>query len=225
MVIFADIIVPFFASLKIEAPLPDGISVLNPYREKGVIPLVEAYFRKFYNDTSVRIPVMGINPGRFGGGLTGISFTDPVNLEFVCGISNPIEKRAELSSTFIFKVIEQYGGSDSFFRRFFLTALCPLGFMKERKNYNYYDDRALKNAVKPFIKTTLIKQHSICRQPDDCICLGEGENFRFITELNDELGLFRRIHPLPHPRFIMQYRRKRVEEYISDYVKIMNGIY
>ena len=218
---FADRIVPFYEGLAIDAHLHRGISVLNPYREPEIISLIENFFTKYYNDTDIRIPVMGINPGRYGGGLTGISFTDPVNLEMACGIPNPIEKRPELSSTFVFKVIERYGGTEKFFHRFFLTAVCPLGFVKEGKNYNYYDDRELKNAVTSFIKTTLIQQHVICGQPEDCICLGEGENLRFIRELNQELGLFKRIHPLPHPRFIMQYRRKRVEEYIGFYLDIL----
>ncbi|HNS16754.1 MAG TPA: DUF4918 family protein [Bacteroidales bacterium] len=224
MTTFADQIVPFFESLQTPADLPDGISVLNPYQEPEIIPLLDAYFRKFYDDTAARIPVMGINPGRYGGGVTGISFTDPVNMEVACGIANPIEKRPELSSTFIFKVIEQYGGTVKFFHRFFLTAICPLGFTKEGKNYNYYDDRELKNTVRPFIQTTFLQQHAICGYPEDCIVLGEGDNYRFIKELNEELGLFQRIHPLPHPRFIMQYKRKRIEEYISDYAKLLNGI-
>ncbi len=222
---FADQIVHFFTALDIKAPLPEEISVLNPYQVPGVMPLVEAYFRKYYNDTSVRIPIMGINPGRYGGGLTGISFTDPLNLEVACGISNPIEKRPELSSTFVFKVIEQYGGEDDFFRRFFLTAICPLGFMKEGKNYNYYDDRALTETVRPFIIDTFIRQHDICGYPDEGICLGEGKNMRFITELNEELGLYRRIHPLPHPRFIMQYRRKRLDEFIARYIETFMNIH
>ncbi|MDD5508835.1 MAG: DUF4918 family protein [Bacteroidales bacterium] len=214
---FADRIVSFYSGLVIDGNLPGGISVLNPYREPEVISTMDRYFRKYYNDRDIRIPIMGINPGRYGGGLTGISFTDPVNLENVCRISNPLVKRPELSSTFIYKVIEQYGGVDVFFQHFFLTAICPLGFVKEGRNYNYYDDRALKEAVRSFIKATLIQQHAICGHPVDCICLGEGKNLKFISELNHELGLFKRIHPLAHPRFVMQYRRKRLEEFVSLY--------
>ncbi|MBP6976819.1 MAG: DUF4918 family protein [Bacteroidales bacterium] len=215
---FADRIIPFFASLYLDVRLPEGISILNPYQDPLIMTLVETYFRKYYDDLSPRMPVMGINPGRFGGGLTGISFTDPVNLETACGIVNTIEKRPELSSTFIFSVIDRFGGVDPFFHRFFLTAICPLGFTKKGKNYNYYDDKALKRAVTPFITHTLERQHAICGYPEDCICIGEGENLRFLTELNQELGLFKRIHPLPHPRFILQYKRKHMKEYIRFYL-------
>lgn len=221
---FADSIILFFKSLEIDTQLPDGISILNPYHDAEVMTLVEAYFRKYYDDTSPRIPVMGINPGRFGGGLTGISFTDPVNLEAKCGIPNPIEKRPELSSTFIFSVIDRFGGVDAFFHRFFLTAICPLGFVKEGKNYNYYDDKALKRAVTPFITYTMERQHAICGYPEDCICVGEGENLKFLTDLNHKLGLFQRVHPLPHPRFIMQYRRKKMQDYTEFYIHIFNKL-
>ena len=51
-----------------------------------------------------------------------------------------------------------------------------------------------------------------------CYCLGEGENFRFLSQLNDEMRYFKRIIPLSHPRFIMQYRRKKVADYIADYL-------
>ena len=46
--------------------------------------------------------LLGINPGRFGGGVTGIPFTDPIRLQNVCGIENNFEKKQELSSVFIY---------------------------------------------------------------------------------------------------------------------------
>jgi hypothetical protein len=218
---FADQIIDFFSSLEIEVSLPEGIAVLYPYQNPEVIHITEGFFRKYYSDTNPRIPLIGINPGRFGGGVTGISFTDPVNLEYACGIKNPFEKRPELSSTFIYKVIQAYGRVDSFFQQFFLTALCPLGFMRDGKNYNYYDEKPLQEAVRPFIKETLARQHAICGFPEDAVCIGEGKNLRFMQHINEELGLFKRIHPLPHPRFVMQYRRKEMAMIVDRYVKIL----
>jgi hypothetical protein len=55
-----------------------------------------------------------------------------------------------------------------------------------------------------------------------CYCLGEGDNFRFLCQLNDEKKFFKRIVPLSHPRFIMQYRRKKVADYIADYLARLN---
>src|SRR5687768_18158258 len=43
-----------------------------------------------------------------------------------------------------------YGGCDKFYSDFFITAVSPLGFVKNGKNVNYYDDRELLYAVTPF---------------------------------------------------------------------------
>jgi hypothetical protein len=53
---------------------------------------------------------------------------------------------------------------------------------------------------------------------DVCYCLGEGENFKYFSRLNASHGFFKTIVPLAHPRFIMQYRRKRVWEYVETYL-------
>jgi hypothetical protein len=35
--------------------------------------------------------------------------------------------------------------------------------------------------------------------------------------LNEEYKFFKKVIPLAHPRFIMQYRRKKIAEYVNDY--------
>ena len=52
-----------------------------------------------------------------------------------------------------------------------------------------------------------------------CFCLGEGENYKQLSRFNEEQGFFREIIPLPHPRWIMQYRRKKVKEFVALYVQ------
>jgi hypothetical protein len=59
--------------------IPDGIEVMNPMMEEQVQQYNEQFYSKYYNDTNPRIFLIGINPGRFGGGLTGIPFTDPIS--------------------------------------------------------------------------------------------------------------------------------------------------
>ena len=105
--------------------------------------------------------MLGINPGRLGGGLTGISFTDPVALRTFCGIENEFGLKRELSSEFIYHVIEAYGGPEKFYHDFFISAICPLGFMKGTVNCNYYDDKKLQEAVTPFIRKTFQQQIAI----------------------------------------------------------------
>ena len=165
---------------------------------------------------------MGINPGRFGSGLTGVSFTDPVALRTFCGIENDFGNKRELSSEFIYRVIEEFGGVKKFYQRFFMTAVCPLGFTKANVNYNYYDDKKLLEAVTPFIKKTLMQQIEIGAKADALIVIGANKNRMFVESLNDEIRYFKKIIALEHPRFIMQYRRKKLDQYLNQYAAILN---
>ena len=98
----SEAILKFYKGL--QAPrMPKGIAVMNPYQDAAVFPLVKAFYEKYYNDNKTRTLMLGINPGRFGSGTTGISFTDPIRLETVCGILNMIPKKPELSSDFIYR--------------------------------------------------------------------------------------------------------------------------
>ncbi|MCF8366038.1 MAG: DUF4918 family protein [Bacteroidales bacterium] len=54
------------------------------------------------------------------------------------------------------------------------------------------------------------------------ICIGGGKNFKYLNHLNDSLKLFRKIIPLDHPRFIMQYRRKALDQYVKKYLEALN---
>jgi hypothetical protein len=71
--------------------------VLYPYRDPAVMAATTAFYEKFFDDARKRVFIIGINPGRFGAGTTGVPFTDPVSLERV-GITNPFPNRRELSA-------------------------------------------------------------------------------------------------------------------------------
>ena len=200
---------------------------MHPYRDPRVRGYVESFFRAFYADTAPRIFVFGINPGRFGGGRTGIMFTDPVALEVCCGIPNDLEKRREISSEFIYDFIGECGGVKDFYGQFFLTAVSPLGFVREGLNFNYYDDPRLLKRLKPYIVRTMQQQLAFGARREAAIVLGAGENYRFLAVLNDKYQFFDRLLALDHPRFIMQYRRKRLAEYRRKYVeafKLVRGM-
>ena len=197
--------------------------MLNPYHDKTVYTLCELFYNKYYSDDNQRQLILGINPGRFGAGLTGIPFTDPIKLEKYCNIPNTLQKKAELSADFIYQLIAAYGGPEAFYSKFHFSAVSPLGFVKDGKNLNYYDIRELEIAVRPFIVQTLTKTLKFGVDTSVCYCLGEGENFKFLNRLNEEQKFFQKIVPLAHPRFIMQYRRKKVGEYVDEYVRAMNN--
>jgi len=213
---FADRAIDFYSGLR--APrVPRGVEVMNPYRERRVMGYVRAFAQRFYGDDNQRSLILGINPGRFGAGVTGVTFTDPVALSDFCGIENELGRRRELSSVFVFDVIRHLGGPERFFARFFLSAICPLGFTAGGVNMNYYDDPKLARAVTPFIVRTLRQQIALGARRDVAVILGAGANLKFMQRLNDEHRFFGELRGLDHPRFIMQYRRKRLPEYLRAY--------
>jgi hypothetical protein len=208
----------FFEELPRLRGVPKGIAVMNPYEAEESMRWVNQFYLKFYADDRPRTLMLGINPGRLGAGATGISFTDPIRLEGDCGIPNTLIKKPELSADFIYRMIHAYGGPRKFYRRYLISAVSPLGFTLGGKNINYYDDPKLERAVKPFAAACISKLVDLGVNKKRCYCIGEGKNLKFLDALNREHRWFEEIIPLPHPRFIMQYRRKQLDTYIRQYL-------
>ena len=220
----ADKILRFLSRLEPDVSPGDGIEVLNPYQDAATFALCRKFFKKYYDDMQRRILILGINPGRHGAGLTGIPFTDPIKLNVICGIENSLHQKPELSADFIYAMIDAYGGPLAFYGHFYFSSVCPLGFTKDGRNLNYYDTRTLARTFRPFIVRSMRETMAIGMRTDICFCLGEGQNFKYLRQLNEEYGFFKRIIPLSHPRFIMQYRRKQLHSYINQYVDAFTGI-
>ena len=91
---------------------------MYPFSGAETARVVRAFYNKYYNDDKPRYCIIGINPGRFGGGVTGIPFTDPIRLEKECGIDNNWPRKQELSSVFVYDMINAYGGSKAFYNQF-----------------------------------------------------------------------------------------------------------
>ena len=218
---FANNAIHYLNELKTPKRLPSGVQILNPYANADVQSAVKEFYKKFYNDDKKRIYILGINPGRFGGGLTGISFTDPVALKKYCGIDNQLRKIEELSSKFIYEVINHFGGVNKFFSKFFLSAVYPLALIKDGKNYNYYDDKKLVSFLELHLIQSLKAQFEFGAENRVVICLGK-KNAVYLKILNHELNLFSKIEVLDHPRFIMQYRKKKINYYINQYINALN---
>ncbi|MEQ9426262.1 MAG: DUF4918 family protein [Cyclobacteriaceae bacterium] len=219
---FGESVLEFYQSLKIPANLPSGIEALFPFRNRETRNVLEQFFEKFYNDSNPRTLLMGINPGRFGAGITGVGFTDPIRLDEQCGIRNPFEKKAELSSKFIYDVIIAYGGPQKFYSDFFISSVCPIGFMREGKNYNYYDDPVLETAVHPFVVDCMKKKLGFGCNSKVAYSVGQGKNVKFLEKLNQKHGFFDEIKALPHPRWVMQYRLKRKDEFVKVYLESLS---
>ncbi len=203
--------------------LPAGISIINPYQKPEVNSVLKQFCDRFYVADRPRVLILGINPGRFGAGVTGIPFTDPVELEEKCGITNSFTKKQELSSRFIYEMIEAYGGAEKFYSRFLLSAVCPFGFLNGSINYNYYDSPQLQKATNNFIKSSLLEHTSWNIKSTTVISLGK-KNASCLEAFNRELKLFENIITLEHPRYIMQYKLKSKLEYIARYCTVLNSL-
>lgn len=214
---FAQKVIRFNQSLELDIPLPEGVQVMNPFHDRQVVEISDKFYLKYFSDYSERTLLLGINPGRFGAGVTGIPFTDPVKLEGICGIPNNLKKISEPSAGFVYDMISAYGSPEAFYSRYFIHAVCPLGFTKAGVNYNFYDSKELEEAVTPFIIASIEKILAFPVSTNVCYCLGMGKNFRFLQKLNQTHPYFGKIIPLPHPRWIVQYRRKWYDEFIRLY--------
>lgn len=224
----ADKVIAFNASLRYTDRLPGGFSVMNPFCENpGTIRVMEQFYRKFYDDHKARKFIIGINPGRYGAGLTGVPFTDTKKLEQACGIEMPSIRSYELSAVFIYDMIEQYGGVQQFYGNFYINSVFPLAIVQETKNgkwvnANYYDDRTLAGVVRPFMIQNLKRQIALGMRTEVAYVLGR-KNAIFVDAINREEKLFGRLVTLEHPRFIQQYRSKHQQEYIEKYLEAFNG--
>lgn len=211
-------ILQYYQQIKPPTELPSDISVLNPYADPRTFELVTEFYQKFYTQEKSRIICFGINPGRFGAGITGIPFTDPVNLEQKCGISNPFEKRSELSSGFIYEMIEAFGGVNAFYHGVLISAVSPLGYVKNGVNINYYDIKYYDRIFENYVLIQIKKHLEFGVNTQVAFSIGMGKNLDFLLKINQKYQFFRKIIGLPHPRWIMQYRLGRKQEFINEYV-------
>jgi hypothetical protein len=228
---FADKVIRFNDQLEYTGPaLPQGIRIMNPFREFEQTTRISAlFYRKYYNDDNPRHIILGINPGRFGGGITGIPFTDPKRLKSECHIDYDGKSAHEPSSVFVYEMIHAYGGVEAFYNKFYINSLCPLGFTTvdnngKEKNYNYYDSRELENSVSGFIIDNIRTQIDLGVATDICFCFGTGKNETYLRKLNEQHHFFKEVIALEHPRFIMQYKAKSKQFYIDKYIEAFSRI-
>lgn len=206
--------------------LPAGVGVLDPFTgERGaeVRRIVRLFHQKYFRDGRPRLLMLGINPGRLGAGSTGISFTDTKRCESDLGIPVIGMRTHEPSSDFFYRMIRAAGGAKTFYSAVYVHAICPLGFVKRGTsgtgtNLNYYDDKALEAAVTPFVEIWLRALVSCGMRTDKVVCIGTGKNMAYLSALNERLRLFDRVVPLEHPRYVMQYKAKRIDAYIERYL-------
>lgn len=221
---FGEKIISFNKNISFDGPLPKGIRIMNPFQEnEEALRISTAFYKKYYNDSHTRYLILGINPGRFGAGVTGVPFTDTKRLLQECELEFQGKPTYEPSSTFIYEMIHAFGGPKKFYSKFYIHSVCPLGFTiinskGKEINYNYYDTKELTECVYDFIVHNIKKQISFGIDRTVCFCFGTGKNEKFLQSLNEEFQFFEKIIPLEHPRYIMQYKSKTKQDYIEKYL-------
>ncbi len=224
---FGEKVVEFNKNLKYTESLPLGFDVLNPFFDNPeTLEAMTAFYHKFYNDTSERKFIIGINPSRHGAGVTGVPFTDTKRLESVCGIEMKSAHTHEISSVFLYDVIWQYGGPERFYADFYINSPFPLAIIRKQKggnwlNANYYDDKSLFEAVKKFMVESIRSHISLGLDTSEVFVLGK-KNAAFIEKLNNAERFFDKMTVLEHPRYIQQYKSKEKQLYIDKYLIALN---
>ncbi|PJJ64031.1 SMUG2 DNA glycosylase family protein [Chryseobacterium geocarposphaerae] len=224
---FADKIIEFNKNLHYSGLLPEDFQVLNPYLDNPeTLVVMQKFYHKYYNDFNRRKFIIGINPSRHGAGVTGVPFTDTKRLENVCGITMESAYTHEVSSVFMYDMIAQYGGADRFYKNIYINSPFPLAIVRKSRNgwlnANYYDDKVLFNDVKDFMIESLKKHISLDLDTTEVFVLGK-KNADFISKLNQEAHLFKKMTVLEHPRYIQQYKSKEKQLYIDKYILALNN--
>ena len=225
---FAEKVIEFNQNLNFTGKLPKGFQVLNPFIENPETQVVmRQFYEKFYSDNKKRKFIIGINPSRYGAGVTGVPFTDTKRLENICGIKMHSAYTHEVSSVFLYDMITEYGGAQDFYFNFYINSPFPLAIVRHSKgdkwlNANYYDDKELFGCVKNFMIESLKKHIELGLETSEVYILGK-KNAGFIQKLNEEAHLFGEMKVLEHPRFIQQYKSKEKQFYINKYILALNG--
>ena len=223
---FGEKVVAFNKKLKFSGNLPEGFEVMNPFFDNPeTIAVMSKFYQKFYNDYHQRKFIIGINPSRHGAGVTGVPFTDTKRLETMCGIEMKTAHTHEISSVFLYDVIENFGGSEIFYKKFYINSLFPLAIirktLKGNLNANYYDDKDLFEAVKPFMIQSLKDHIDLGLDTSEVFILGK-KNATFIDKINSQEKFFEKMTVLEHPRYIQQYKIKEKQLYIDKYLIALN---
>ena len=228
---FCDRVLKFNTELsKIKIELPKDYELINPYNgtnKDNINKITKEFYSIYYNDNNTRRLIIGSSPARRGTSVTGIPFEDAEHLKNTTGIQIDNFYINKSSSNFLYDVIEKYGGSDKFYSKFYMNFVCPIGIVKinskgKKVNYNYYENKKIKEILTTFIIESLKKQIELGIDTSICYCIGSGENYTYLTKLNEEYHLFKKIIPLEHPRFIMQYNSKDKDKYIKKYLNALN---
>lgn len=167
--------------------------------------------------------ILGSNPARRATAVTGIPFEDATHLKLETGISIDNFYINKSSSNFLYDVIKEYGGCNKFYNNFYMNFVFPLGIEKinsnnSKSNCNYYEIKQFETKLYDYIIESIKTILKFNIDTSICYCIGSGKNYEFLLKINKEYNFFKKIIPLEHPRFIMQYNSKNKDLYLKKYL-------
>ena len=229
---FAQKVIQFDENLSnISIELPEGFKIINPFngdKKETVYKISTSFYKKFYNDRNNRHLILGSSPAHRGTAVTGVPFEDALHLQKETGIIIDKFYINKSSSGFLYEVIEKYGGCEKFYSDFYMNFVCPIGIVKTNSkgknvNCNYYDNNKLQETLYSLIINSIKSQINFGIDTSVCYCIGSGKNYDFMTKINNKYHFFKKIIPLEHPRFIMQYNLKHKDEFLKKYLEALNA--
>lgn len=226
---FAEKVLEFNKKLSLQTiNIPNGFEIINPFageQKDKIYKTTNIFYKKYYNDNEFRYMILGSSPARRGTAVTGVPFEDVNHLELETGIKIEHFSINKPSSDFIYNVIAKYGGYQKFYSKFYMNFVCPLGLIRtnvKKTNCNYYENKQLQECLYNFIIDSIYTQINFGINRFKCYCIGSGENYKFLSKINEKYNFFDKIIPLEHPRFIMQYNSKNKEMFIEKYLNNFN---
>lgn len=207
-------LIKYLEDVKFNARLSDNnIEIIREFENN--YELIDKFFVKYYGKLLPDCVICGINPGKNGAGKTGIPFIDFATLsKLLPGVEN---FNVEPTATFFYDIISAFG-ADNFFNKFYVTNFSSVGYIKNDKNFNYYD--GLPDELVKLIEKNFLSEMEIIK-PKIIVSLGEDVHNR-IKRLfpTDNVKKIR----LPHPLYIIRNsnsKNKWKEIYISTLNEVL----
>jgi len=183
----------------------ENICVLSNFLSHRQV--MEDFWRRFYPEELPRRVICGLNPGRFGAGLTGVPFTDFQTLSrWMPSVEG---QDTEPSAQFFAKIVDAIG-VDSFFQRFYVTNVSAVGYVKDGRNLNYHD---LPADALEVVEQNFTEEMRLVA-PTRVVALGKHAYATVKKTLPSDID----ITYLAHPSWIMTYRRRELDAWVQRYV-------
>ncbi|MCE5361045.1 uracil-DNA glycosylase family protein [Candidatus Igneacidithiobacillus taiwanensis] len=174
---------------------------------------LEAFWQHYVPDPLPQTVILGLNPGRFGAGQTGIPFVDFRSLSALLPEASLPKQDSEPSATFFHRVV-QHIGAEKFYRMFYVSNVSAVGYLRDGKNCNYPD---LPELARPTVARNFAEEMGLLR-PKRIIALGREVEASAQALFPD--GSVRISH-LPHPSWIMTYRLREAQSWVRRYAQML----